>query len=233
MSLTNSATPLPPLQLITGTDTAVAQVQAEKISCSLTPHQDEQSLCFDIGNVQLDNCIVNQAFDFPVVMFTESSISETQSNSAFFRVKTVFCKSLHDDKPTLKSFSVGMNKICVHLEDLFLYDLLTVLAQYMAVIQQPRLSSDNPAPVQSSTLIPHEVEILMSELFEPLSAQTFEISEIYVELCVHASVKLFLAADRIPLKFNRFRVNKLFTLAEHFSQVRNTQPLNYYQRIFH
>ena len=50
-----------------------------------------------------------------------------------------------------------------------------------------------------------------------------EISEIYVELCVHASVKLFVAADRIPLKFQKFRVNKLFTLTEHFSQVKRCQ----------
>ncbi|KAL5247271.1 hypothetical protein ACHWQZ_G019214 [Mnemiopsis leidyi] len=183
-----------------------------------------QAITFVIGDIQLDNSLRDQTYDYPVVLFTDKAVrsgsqSVTATPEPFLQTSVTFNPA--QNSHSIHHFLFQLGKIHLHLEDLFLYQLMDVAAQFAARAVPPPASSrtGQPEVVVPPQDMPGVVVTLMSELYEPLTIDLFSISDIDIELGVHASVKLFLAADQIPLKFKSFRVRKLFTLTEHFSQV--------------
>ena len=230
------------LFLFTEDNLLASQIRLSNLSCSLAPDnaaaragnespdvtargvdlRQRQSLTFLIEDIQIDNSLRDQTYDYSVVVFTDKAVRGPSSTPDPF-LKTAVTFNHTRTAHSIHQFLFHLGKLHVHLEDVFLYQLVDVLSQYAARVRPRALKTCHVIKPGLEVSAPFEmpaiVVTLMSELYEPLAVDLFSISDIDIELGVHASVKLFLAADQIPLKFKPFRVKKLFTLSEHFSQV--------------
>ena len=205
-----------------------SQIKLSGIRCSLEPEFHKASvpardkLTFSIDDIQIDNCLRDQTYDYPVVMFTDKAV-RTHSTSnyhsdPFVQVKVIFNNSQNTSKHSVKEFSFQMGKIHVHLEDVFLYKMKDVVSHFLSRYNNGRAAltenhvtpqSDHVSPQsdhvtphtddvklggtsyitplpgnygESSRDIPHVVTSLMSELYEPLTAELFSISDIDIGL---------------------------------------------------
>ena len=180
-------------------DALAVHMSLSRVSCHAVPREkppgsvtSRESVVFSVDDIQLDNCLRDQTYDFGVVLFTDKAIRSPQSDSKpFLRINASFNKSrdkqcLDKTRRTINEFRFEMGKIHVHLEDVFLYRMLGVVACYIsrvtphAATHASPHSDDVTSERETSAEVPITVERLMAELYEPLSAELFCISEIEI-----------------------------------------------------
>ena len=144
-----------------------------------------QALTFVIEDIQMDNSLRDQTYDYSVVLFTDKAVrSGTQSTSSppepFLQTTVTFNPA--QNSHSIHHFLFQLGKIHLHLEDLFLYQLLDVAGQFAARAAPTRARAQARAEESEVVVAPQEmpgvVLTLMSELYEPLTIDLFSISDI-------------------------------------------------------
>ena len=162
--------------------------------------QGRDKLTFAIDDIQIDNCLRDQTYDYPVVMFTDKAVrtqSTSTSEEPFINVTVTFNNSRNTRKHSIHEFNFQMGKIHVHLEDVFLYRIIEMSYHYSSRFiprdlrvgditgNTGHVTIEGPGHMTSlspdvSHDIPNLVSALMNELYEPLTAEFFSISDIEI-----------------------------------------------------
>ena len=216
--------------LFTEINILASQIRLSNVACSLAPDRahacaadksrdsatvptpdtedaGHQSLTFLIDDIQIDNSLRDQTYDYLVVLFTDKAVRAGSSPEPFLKTSVTFNNTQQHNtqhnthaKNSIHQFLFQMGKIHVHLEDLFMYQLVDVFSQYTArvtsrdqytarvtsrdqytarVISRDLITSHvTPSPVAAPSHMPAVVLSLMSELYEPLAVNLFSISDI-------------------------------------------------------
>ena len=144
-----------------------------------------QAVTFVIEDIQIDNSLRDQTYDYSVVLFTDKAVrSGTASTSSppepFLQTTVTFNPA--QNAHSIHHFLFKLGKIHLHLEDLFLYQLLDVAGQFAARAAPTRARAKTIAEESEVVVAPQEmpsvVLTLMSELYEPLTIDLFSISDI-------------------------------------------------------
>ena len=186
---------------------------------------DHPNFQISIGRLQIDNPMHEDVqFHFPVILLPMREVSqryhkptsdvpfpnlESCSDAPFFILS--FDLTQHN---TNSSQVISLERIRIHvqpfemfIEDIFIYKLLKVLRGFIPV-NVVQLVEDDQVFTDS-----------INSILSPLKICDIEVSQISILLSIHASVKLFLAADHIPLNLGRFQCIPTQTIRDELVRV--------------
>ena len=180
-------------------------------------------LLISLGNIQIDNQIHDDIrFHFPVILLPMRNISQryhTATDHAPFAdlqasedVDFLTLRCLVTSSPSLVSIddvTLDLQPFEMFLEDVFVYKLLELSKRYL-----PKLVSANKHQNRDNV----DRLAAIKPVLYPIRVCRFHISEIQFLLSIHASVKVFLAADHMPLKLGAFQCQPTQTVGDEFAR---------------
>ncbi|XP_066922886.1 intermembrane lipid transfer protein VPS13B-like [Clytia hemisphaerica] len=191
-----------------------------QIEHTKTNAKDKSSIQLSVGNLQLDNQISEDIrFHFPVILLPMRKISQryhkvtsdapfadiqASPDADFFTLKILLSKK--DDCTSLDDVELCIQPFEMFLEDAYIYRLAELMKNYL-----PNIPGEQHATVDP-------ISSIRPVLF-PLKTCKVHIAEISFLLSIHASVKVFLAADHIPLKLGAFDCQPTQTIRDEFVRV--------------
>lgn len=185
------------------------------------------SFRISMGGVQVDNQLQDACYHFPVVFLPMRELSEryhtVTSDAPFPELEASLDRDFCSCIVTVSCYDDGgngndnvMNVVCVdeiqvklqpcemYLEDTFLYRISKLVGSYIPVWTQKK---DLDSKIKN-------VELAVSPILNPIRVCIIDIEETSVLLSIHASVKMFLAADHIPLRLGHFHCRPTLTVSE-------------------
>lgn len=189
-----------------------------KIVFSHTIEEEKSHFALTCGFLQFDNQVTNTLDHFPVLFLPMREVSERYhsmtQDAPFLDVEA----SLEEDTFTL-NFELGclqtgscfVDNICfrmqpceMYIEDTMIYRLANVVYTYLPRIDSERCQETN------------QLELRCLSVLHPFRLYNMKIDKISILLSFHASVKVFLAADHIPLVFSPLKVTPTMTVTKEF-----------------
>lgn len=171
-----------------------------------------------LGYFQIDNQLQDSCYHFPVIFLPMRRLSEryhTVTKDAPFPEVEACLDAAFGTLTFEVSDSDGGSDICIdnmrvniqpcemYLEDTFVYRLAAVIDSYIP-------------PSKSSVARLDDVTKVALHVLHPMRACNVEVGELSLLLSVHASVKVFLAADHIPLVLGRYKCQSTQTVQKEF-----------------
>ncbi|XP_022088777.1 vacuolar protein sorting-associated protein 13B-like isoform X2 [Acanthaster planci] len=179
---------------------------------------------------QVDNQLYKQAgkYDFAVILCDQEDSGRSSEEEVPYDgpieelaafcwqhhtlVSRVLLESCSDLSFSLASLEVEVRPLELYVEDQFLYDILLKAQTFIPA------KSREPNQAITSHRFPAKVRIASSTLKEPISLRHFLIQPIRLFASVHASLKLFIAADSTPLSFRQFDSGPMFATTRQLAQ---------------
>ncbi|KAK6186959.1 hypothetical protein SNE40_006214 [Patella caerulea] len=176
-----------------------------------------------VGNVHLDNQLYGLGqFDFPVILLPQGKTKRLSTAGDIDNLSVIekhaICKlssfvnfqvvlsSDSLDHSVLESLDLSVKPISVYIDDMYIYRILKEIEILLPTI----LSTNIPEPI-TWRYLHSNIKQTATCLSQPIRIQHLSIQPIKMLLSVHASLKLFLAADHTPLSFGGFERNNLST----------------------
>lgn len=173
----------------------------------------ESVLSIAIGALQIDNQSTDDYDHFPVVLLPLREVSqryrgESPQNAPFSEMPASSCRSFF--RTTIKAFKCNNNlafidNVAIHTqplevyaEDTFIYRIMSLLDSY----SPPRQSYETSK--KDATLI--ELTSAANRILHPINVGDVEIDDIRILLSIHASIKMFLATDHMPIVLGKFTI---------------------------
>ena len=186
-----------------------------------SPTTTTSELLISLGNVQIDNQIHDDIrFHFPVILLPMRNIAQryhTATDHAPFAdlqasddIDFLTLRCLVTSSPSLVSIddvTLDLQPFEMFLEDVFVYKLLEMSKRYLPKLKNSKNCGDNADRLAS-----------IKPVLYPIRVCRFRISEIQFLLSIHASVKVFLAADHMPLKLGAFQCQPTQTVGDEFAR---------------
>ncbi|KAG1659991.1 Vacuolar protein sorting-associated protein 13B [Nymphon striatum] len=170
--------------------------------------------------LQVDNQLLDQGFDFPVVLkaqdeikdkdFTLDNMLQLASKSSLINIELqlVIC----DETISFQTVQFASKPLSIYFEDKFLYKILDIIKILSPKIMQSQsISQVNTFCDPATCIIPMDLLLESSVISCPIRIQELVIKPLKVMFSVHASVKLYLSIDHTPLSFKVYERKDLFT----------------------
>ena len=185
-------------------------------------------------SAQIDNQ-THQAlnFDFPVVLFDPKREQAPALDRSFFswllaeridfaKKRTLFCLDMTFARDpgtsvALEEVACRIAPLQLFIEDTFVWGLLQIFDKLLPVTQRGDEKGD-------ASHLSDDVKFQLQRFSRPIRLQRLVVEPASLDLSVHASLKIFLAADHSPLSFSRFDQNLVFASA---SQLAHTVAMHY------
>lgn len=214
------------------THTEAVRINVDGLSCVLRPHASNENqirimnvpyekyqAVISIGDLQIDNQLQEQGFDFLVVLMAQNhpnlapiNLDDVRQSSCFSLLHVDLTFTKYDDAVSLQSVRLSSKPLSVYLEDKFLYKILDILK----IVNPSGMDYNSTAKfsifVRSDMrLIPDELNVVSDVLASPIKLEEIIIDPVQVMLSIHASMKLYLSIDCTSLLFKSYRRFKLNT----------------------
>ena len=177
-------------------------------------------LLISLGSLQVDNQIHDDVrFHFPVVLLPMRNIAQryhtvtdhapfadlqASDDTDFLTLRCVVTSS--SSVISIDDVTLDIQPFEMSLEDVFVYKLLNLTKRYL-----PKLGN-------SKKLARNDRLAAIKPVLYPWRISRIRISEISFLLSIHASVKVFLAADHIPLRLGAFQCQPTQTIYDEFAR---------------
>ena len=186
---------------------------------------NDSMFCFEIGALQIDNQSTDDYDHFPVVFLPLREVSqryrgESPQNAPFSDThasgtnpffKTIIrayssqhCSSFIDD------LKVHAEPLEIYAEDSFIYRLISLTDSFA-----PPLHSQT-VPVANPRLI--VVRSVGRQILHPINAGCIEVEDLRILLSIHASLKMYLSADHMPVVLGKFNCQPTRTIQKELTR---------------
>ena len=183
------------------------------------PSYHRNCLVLSCGNAQLDNQMdYKNNFDFPVVFVRQEFKQPFQNASADMQLSQMNVLEKHavlksvslmhaqivlgqveGRKSVIETVDCSMQPMNVYVDDTFVFEMIKQVGQLVPV------PLSHPAPVPPDIYkLPKLVRNLSCALSNPVVIGHLSVQPIKALVSVHASMKVFIAADETPLSFGKF-----------------------------
>ena len=173
------------------------------------------------GYMQIDNQLTGAVVHFPVLFLPMRQVSERyhsmRQDVPFSEIEACLEADLFsltfevnqsirngDFESFVNNVRINMQPCEMYIEDTMIYQLANVFYTYL-----PRFDVAEP-----TQLVNFKSRCL--SVLHPLRLCNIEVGEMSILLSFHASVKMFLAADHIPLVFTRYKLISTQTVTKEF-----------------
>ena len=177
----------------------------------------ESTLIVELGGIQLDNQSTDDYDHFPVVLLPLREVSqryrgESPHNAPFSDTHASITKPLFRTVITAHrsaSAKIFIDDLTFHSEPLEIYTEDSFIYRLVGLIDSfsPPHKSDEVTNEKLGKLISIGRQIL-----NPINLGAIEINDVRILLSVHASVKMYLAADHMPIVLGNFKCHPGRTL---------------------
>ena len=184
-----------------------------------TAHKTKSSFKLSIGYIQIDNQLKDFCYHFPVVFLPMRQLNkryhspvanapfpdiEACLDADFLSLTFEINQSLLNNNVFLDYVRLNIQPCEMYLEDTYIYRLVGSLNRFVPISKKATLSA---------TLV--DDSAVMSVL-HPLHVCNIEIGELSLLISVHASVKVFLSSDHMPVVLGRFKCFPTQTVYKEF-----------------
>ena len=186
----------------------------------LNLHNDHHKPSFEIlvDNAHIDNQLNDVLYHFPVLLLPLRQVKDRYkivsedlpfldyNNHPDEGVLTIKFDLLKDRNALayVDMLSIKIAPCEVYIEDSFLYRLAAIMDSYKPYVNSRNAVSSDIEKVTSSA----------KNILHPLPINNIHVGELSLLLTFHASIKLFLAADHIPLTLGIFQCKPTLTVAK-------------------
>lgn len=167
-----------------------------------------------INSVQLDNQLVDDLYEFAVVLMPTDPLlrlsSRKRQRRSSVRKHLLLFQCAYETSVSSNIFIHSMNVIVdpltVFIEDTLLYRLADALGSFA-----PSLSSSSTPRIPAINERTDDVLLRTSSVINPLVIGWFRIEAVSLRVTCHGSVKLFVAVDETPLSLAPFEFAPVYT----------------------
>ncbi|CAM1300415.1 Uncharacterised protein g2705 [Pycnogonum litorale] len=203
--------------------TEVIRFSVDDLSCIVRPAGRDVALssnrmfeCFvDVRDVQLDNQLCDEGFDFPVVLTSVNESAKGDLTLENLSVEAKNSSSLHLSTSVeyaggsfvVHRVHVQSLPLSIYVEDKFLYRVLSVVR-----VMLPSSRSKNPSESYTAAgAAPRKIRVASDVISRPIRLESIRIDPVRVKLSIHASIKLYLSVDCALLSFKAYERRHLYT----------------------
>ena len=186
----------------------------------LSPRNNRDSqFSFKIGALQVDNQCTDDYGHFPVVVLPLREVSqryrgESPQNAPFsdthasvtnalFETVITACKSQHCGN-FIDDLKIKAEPLEIYVEDSLIYRLVSLVESFA-----PPLQSFHRQQQDTSELA---VRSVGRQILNPINIGTIEVEDLKILLSIHASLKMYLSADHMPIVLGRFNCHPTRTI---------------------
>lgn len=170
--------------------------------------------------LQIDNQLLGQGFDFPVVLkpqeeiadmdFTIENMLQSASKCSLINVELQLVRC--DEAISFQTVQFSSKPLSIYFEDKFLYKILDIVKIYSpTIVQSQSISQVNNFRDPAMCIIPMDLLLASSVISGPIRIQEIVVKPLKIMFSIHASVKLYLSIDHTLLSFKAYERKELFT----------------------
>ena len=171
-----------------------------------------------VDNAHIDNQLNDVLYHFPVLLLPLRQVKDRykilsedlpfldHNNQPDEGVLTIKFNLLKDGNALayVDMLSIKIAPCEVYIEDSFLYRLAAIMDSYKPYVSSTNAASSDIEKITSSA----------KNILHPLAINNIHVGELSLLLTFHASIKLFLAADHIPLTLGIFQCKPTLTVSK-------------------